>query len=741
MVKVMYYLIVSIIAIVFLSAYLIVKLVSKNKVSDDKILKVFSVILFFGHFCMLFYHYEIDKAVALQGCFPPGMLAFMMFLRWFTTMMVAVALVVPFIKLRTLKILAKYLLPVIAITNLILVNDNLVAMFGYDYDYLGNYRTYGFLLQTGIMISIGIIHVINMIRERDFKLNKKDLINLALVIPALMVAFFPEGGIQVFIGKIDQDTKDFSLAHRISIYANVVYFAIAYFGLRKKSPDVKRAFLVIAGFSAFSQYFYEQRHGLSALPLHLCNTAIILVFLAYVFKNKSLYYFTFFVNVLGSFFAMVLPECNYEVSHIISVHYWYNHIQAFVLPLLGIGLGLFPRPNLKMMFKSIGVFALYFVTVITINAWFNNYGEVDYFFTYGDFFTKKFNFLGPLKENYVAVFYIGSLRFRYYWLMQLMIFGGFILLMFITWIFYDYAFKISDEFSRVMLLKKETNAHLLELKQLMDGRELTEPLEKESQNMIKIEHFTKQYAGSNKPSVDDFNLEIHDGEVFGFLGHNGAGKSTTIKSMVGIQSITSGKIIIDGYDISKQPLEAKLRVGYVSDNHAVYEKLTGREYINYVADLYLVSQEDRDIRIKKYTEMFNLVEAIDREIKGYSHGMKQKLVVIASLIHNPKVWILDEPLTGLDPTSAFQIKECMREHANNGNIVFFSSHVIEVVEKICDKICIIQRGKLVGTYVIKDLKDQGLTLEQLYMKHVAQANYNTSAPAAISEFEKKKKKA
>ena len=253
--------------------------------------------------------------------------------------------------------------------------------------------------------------------------------------------------------------------------------------------------------------------------------------------------------------------------------------------------------------------------------------------------------------------------------------------------------------------------------------------------MIKIENFTKKYAGAKKVSVDNFSLEINDGEVFGFIGHNGSGKSTTIKSLVGIQSLTSGRMLIDGYDITKQPLEAKLRIGYVSDNHAVYEKLTGREYINYVADLYLVPKDVREERINKYVEMFNLTDAIDREIKGYSHGMKQKIVVIASLIHNPKVWVLDEPLTGLDPTSAFQIKECMREHANNGNIVFFSSHVIEVVEKICDRICIIQRGKLVGVYKLSELGSQGLTLEELYMKHVAQANYNTDAPVSFKSEE------
>ncbi|HHZ11893.1 MAG TPA: ABC transporter ATP-binding protein, partial [Acholeplasmataceae bacterium] len=140
------------------------------------------------------------------------------------------------------------------------------------------------------------------------------------------------------------------------------------------------------------------------------------------------------------------------------------------------------------------------------------------------------------------------------------------------------------------------------------------------------------------------------------------------------------------------------------------------EYINYVADLYLVPQEERDERIAKYVKMFNLEQAIDNEIKSYSHGMKQKIVVIASLIHNPKVWILDEPLTGLDPMSAYQIKECMREHANNGNVVFFSSHVIEVVEKICDRIAIISGGKLQGIYRLDDLKREGVSLEDLYMR-------------------------
>lgn len=235
----------------------------------------------------------------------------------------------------------------------------------------------------------------------------------------------------------------------------------------------------------------------------------------------------------------------------------------------------------------------------------------------------------------------------------------------------------------------------------------------EGATMIKISHFTKIYGKSAKKAVDDFSLEVYGGEIFGFLGHNGAGKSTLIKSMVGIQSLTSGKIEICGFDISKDPVEAKQLIGYVPDNHAVYEGLTGREYINYVANLYLVPEKEREERLQKYLKMFNLENDIDRLIKGYSHGMKQKVLVIAALIHNPKVWILDEPLTGLDPMSSYQIKECMRLHARAGNIVFFSSHVIEVVENICDRVAIISEGKLQDVYSLKKLKEEGLNLEEI----------------------------
>jgi ABC-2 type transport system ATP-binding protein len=286
-----------------------------------------------------------------------------------------------------------------------------------------------------------------------------------------------------------------------------------------------------------------------------------------------------------------------------------------------------------------------------------------------------------------------------------------------TWVVYDQSYQIADLHQDLRFKQKQMRMDMLNLKIEEDLRTLNESKNTINSNMIKISNFSKRYGKANQFAVNNFSLEVYKGEVFGFLGHNGAGKSTTIKSLVGIQSITEGEMEICGYSIKTQPLEAKLQIGYVSDNHAVYEKLTGREYIDYVADLYKVPQDLREIRLDKYLDQFLLRHAIDNEIKSYSHGMKQKLVVIASLIHEPPVWILDEPLTGLDPTSAYQIKESMREHAKKGNIVFFSSHVIEVVEKICHRIAIISNGKLEGVYEVKELKESGVSLEELYMKN------------------------
>ena len=237
----------------------------------------------------------------------------------------------------------------------------------------------------------------------------------------------------------------------------------------------------------------------------------------------------------------------------------------------------------------------------------------------------------------------------------------------------------------------------------------------ENANKLVLNNFTKRYGTSDVYAVKDANLEVCGGQIYGFLGPNGAGKSTIIKSIVGIQTITDGAIEVCGYDVATQSVQAKMQIGFVPDHYALYERLTAREYINYIADLYEVSRQERDERLNKMIKRFELEAAIDNPIRTYSHGMKQKVTIMSALIHNPKVWILDEPLTGLDPNSIFQVKECMKEHAAAGNIVFFSSHIIDVVERICDKIAIIRKGQIQCVRDVHEMEKNGESLEKFYM--------------------------
>ena len=236
--------------------------------------------------------------------------------------------------------------------------------------------------------------------------------------------------------------------------------------------------------------------------------------------------------------------------------------------------------------------------------------------------------------------------------------------------------------------------------------------------MIEIKNISKEYK-KNKKVINDINLEIKDGEIFGFLGPNGAGKTTKIKMITGILEIDKGDILIDGKSIKQEPIEAKKQIGLVPDNPDVFLKLKGIEYLNFMADIYEVSTQDRVKRIKELSEKFEINNVLNNKIESYSHGMRQKLIIIGVLLHNPKNWILDEPMTGLDPKSSFELKNMMREHANQKNTVFFSTHILDVAERLCDRIGIIDKGKLlfVGTYedLKKELKENK-SLEELFME-------------------------
>ena len=235
--------------------------------------------------------------------------------------------------------------------------------------------------------------------------------------------------------------------------------------------------------------------------------------------------------------------------------------------------------------------------------------------------------------------------------------------------------------------------------------------------MIKIQNVSKSYKKENKV-VENLNLEIKDGEIFGFIGQNGAGKTTTIKMITGILEIDEGDIFIDGKSITKEPVDAKKQFGLVPDSPDMFLKFSGIEYLNFIADCFNVNQEDRKKRIEKLSKEFGIYDELENKIESYSHGMRQKIVIIGVLLHNPKNWILDEPITGLDPKSSFDLKALMKEHARKGNTVFFSTHILEIAEKLCDRIAIINKGKIIFVGTLDELKNMHKdknTLEEIFI--------------------------
>ena len=233
--------------------------------------------------------------------------------------------------------------------------------------------------------------------------------------------------------------------------------------------------------------------------------------------------------------------------------------------------------------------------------------------------------------------------------------------------------------------------------------------------MLQIEHFTKEYG--SKVAVNDLSLEICSGEIFGFIGHNGAGKTTTIKAVAGILPFQKGEIRVDGISVRENPLECKKRMAYIPDNPDLYEFLTGIQYLNFIADIFQVTKREREERIGKYSDLFGLTGDLGSTVSTYSHGMKQKLALIGALIHEPKLLLMDEPFVGLDPKAAHDLKMIMTDICQKGGAIFFSTHVLEVAEKLCHKVAIIKEGKLAACGTMEEVKGNE-SLEQVFLELV-----------------------
>ena len=235
----------------------------------------------------------------------------------------------------------------------------------------------------------------------------------------------------------------------------------------------------------------------------------------------------------------------------------------------------------------------------------------------------------------------------------------------------------------------------------------------EEKTMLNIEHLTKTYG--EKKAVDNLSLHIAPGEIYGFIGHNGAGKTTTLKSVVGILQFDAGEITIDGISIKENPLECKRRFAYIPDNPDLYDYMTGIKYLNFIADIFGVGANERQARIRKYADAFELTADLAQPIAAYSHGMKQKLAIIAAWLHEPKLILMDEPFVGLDPKASHLLKKMMRQVCNEGGAIFFSTHVLEVAEKLCDKVAIIKNGKLIRSGTMEEVKGDE-SLEDVFLE-------------------------
>lgn len=234
--------------------------------------------------------------------------------------------------------------------------------------------------------------------------------------------------------------------------------------------------------------------------------------------------------------------------------------------------------------------------------------------------------------------------------------------------------------------------------------------------VLEIKDYSKIYGGDKK-AADHISLVVEPGDIYGFIGHNGAGKSTTIRAVVGVLDFTDGEILIDGKSVKDEALECKKITAYIPDNPDLYENLTGIQYLNFVADVFDISAADREERIKKYGDMFEITEALGDLISSYSHGMKQKVAIISALIHEPKLMVMDEPFVGLDPKATFILKEIMHEMCQKGAAVFFSTHVLDVAEKLCNKVAIIKKGRLIASGTMEELT-HGQSLESVFMEVV-----------------------
>ena len=671
---------------------------------------------------------------------------FCLIMTWFTFTSVVLLQTYGFFnqKIAIIKHIVKFFATPVYLINLATINLQITGLFGGDAAASLSFSGIAYAAEVGV--GLALCAIVWVKEYRTFFSRERVLCFFACLI-GMLIASIPTFFFQVLLGNGPTNLyqKDISFVHRLVLYGAFILPIIIVCIFYRKDYEQKRFALLYISLATLitycSKYVFSDIPNITSWPFHLCNLAMFIIPACLIFKLNYIYYFTFFINVLGALLAMLMPNQG-DSAYVFTQHnvlFWLNHYCAFFMPIVMMVLKIYERPKIKMMQYSAIGFVGYFAIVLIANAYFTSIGhETDFFFINSDFIADK---LGQWAEDLRLI----TLEIPTSWetpmvlypVYQAIYFVVYIAMSFAMWYVYELGFKLQDGLEDMYVRNRKMNSDMRILEESLKGRNRSEPMNPEGTNKLVLRNFCKQYSTSNVYAVKDANLEIEGGQIFGFLGPNGAGKSTIIKSIVGIQSITSGSIEVCGFDVEKQSVMAKMQIGFVPDHYALYENLSGREYVNYIANLYGVSDEDRNKRIDDYVARFNLQGSFENPIKTYSHGMKQKITIMSALVHNPKVWILDEPLTGLDPDSIFQVKETMKQHAKEGNIVFFSSHIIDVVERICDRIAIIKNGHIVTTANIKELEEKGVILEDFYRETVENANVVSESVAAEKANEKK----
>jgi ABC-2 type transport system ATP-binding protein len=548
--------------------------------------------------------------------------------------------------------------------------------------------------------------------ESPLVLDRKKLAYLLFVGAVFLILddindYLPKNLFGEAVGNLASPTG-FNSLHRFFLYLSVILPVIYFVLLFPFDIKDRKAFLFFIAEATFFAYASIRRietfQSVEALPLHLCNTAMYIVPLTLVFHSYGLFYFTVFVNVIGALLAMLMPNMSATNLAFSSTtfEFFTNHMYAFFMPVLIMLLGVYERPKIKYYFYSMIGFLVYFILVLFINVYQSAINRpTDFFFLNSTFIVNK---LGDWAKNiYHQDFSFTANGLTYhlyplYWFLFFLIYCG---LSFAMWYVYEILFRCVNQLIELRQadtkFRKEKERYLLSGQEIERSRTMDLVKIKAAQPSLEVEGLYKKYKNATNDAVSDLSFKLSQGKIYGFLGKNGAGKSTTLKAIVGIHGYDKGSIKVCGFDTKFQPIEAKMGIGYVPDNYALYENLTGQQYIDYIASLYRVSKEEKAARLPELLSKLEMTEAYPQPISSYSHGMKQKITIIGALIHQPKIWILDEPMTGLDPNSIFQIKGMMKEYAQKGNIVFFSSHIIDVVANVCDEVIIINKGRLVET--------------------------------------------